>query len=102
MEANISLDPRLLAKLGYKTAVLISKLHSNGNYDGNFIGITEEFIDTLGISMFQFRKVRDFCKVLNLVEIKRAGRPNRTNLSLNLERYNEILTSENMDYGIKP
>lgn len=99
---NISVDPRLISKLGWKTAAVISKLHSENSYDGQFQEVNDEFCNAVGVSMFQFRKVRDFCKVLGLVEIKRVGRPNRTNLSLRLERYNQILTSEQDDYGIKP
>ena len=102
MNSNIVVDQRIVHKLGQKTAMVLWKLHAGGFYSSNFLEVNDELCEELSLSMFQFRKVRDFCKVLHLVDVTREGKPNRTKISLNLERYNEILVSPETDFGMKP
>ena len=90
-----------MEKLWPKTAMVLAKLHSEKNYDGSFQEVNNEFCRSVGMSMFQFRRVRDFWKMLGLFEIKRVWRPNRTNISLKKDRYEEIRDSEQTDYGNK-
>lgn len=102
MNSNIVVDWRIVQKLGKNTAIVLWKLHSEWFYNGKFLEVNEDLCKEVSLSMFQFRKVRDFCKVLHLVHVTREGKPNRTKISLNLERYNEILVSEETDFGMKP